>query len=405
MAGTTGRLSVADDGSALAWYQWRLRGLLPPRIQTELLRACLGEGSSAHAAWQSFIDGAGNPKRYFERAPGSLKGLLPFVEHSLARNAIDPGQEFATYARVAVVREELRDRIYREVFLQVIDSVSSVTRQRIVLRGLAIADTAYPAPNRRHNHGIDLLLDEEDLGAASNALSDLGCRPVPRQSNAHRRRYLHRSGLPVTLHTRLFEMPFLTEPVAAIRSRAQPLELNGTAVDVLSAADHLLHICGHASYSQSRNSLRWVCDAVLLLRSTDIKTWDVLVCTAAQTGLALPMVLVLRYLCDHFGSPVPSAPLMQLRLRHRLNEHSVRAATHAIVLECARPREDDGARQRPDLRALVHFLRFRAAPSAAYMRWKYSVDGPVATAVRYVRRPLQFLLRRSMRLLRREPAG
>ena len=92
-----------------------LQTLLPSKTEEHLLTACIAEGPRAIRAWSTFIASVGDAKGYFEKNQAGLKGLLPFVESRLTANGIDAGKAFHTYARVALVREELRTSIVTDI--------------------------------------------------------------------------------------------------------------------------------------------------------------------------------------------------------------------------------------------------------------------------------------------------
>ena len=89
-------------------FETALQYLLPSREQALLLAACLRDDDVAAHAWMGFVAEVEDPRSYFESDRTGLKAMLPFLEASLARNKIDAGKAFHTYARVALVREELR---------------------------------------------------------------------------------------------------------------------------------------------------------------------------------------------------------------------------------------------------------------------------------------------------------
>src|SRR5712672_3483026 len=97
---------IPASRSAVGAYEAALVELLPSQEQALLLVACLAEQPAA-GAWLDYVAAVRDPKAYFEADQTGLKGLLPFVGSSLERNGIDSGKAYQTYARVALVREEL----------------------------------------------------------------------------------------------------------------------------------------------------------------------------------------------------------------------------------------------------------------------------------------------------------
>ena len=86
-------------------------------------------------------------------------------------------------------------------------------------------------------------------------------------------------------------------------------------------ADSLLHVCGHASYSKSRQSLRWLTDAWLIVNRHPDLDWDLLLDCARRSHLALPLSVALSYLANDLNAPIP------LRFLNRLSR-SPKTLTH-----------------------------------------------------------------------------
>src|SRR5579864_5000199 len=106
-------------------YESALRRLLPAGERALLLMACLREGAAAAQAWEDFVARVGDVTAYFEADETGLETLLPFVEASLARNRIDAGRAFHTYARAAMVREAQRSMIYADIVEKTIGALEA----------------------------------------------------------------------------------------------------------------------------------------------------------------------------------------------------------------------------------------------------------------------------------------
>jgi len=167
------------------------------------LVACLAEQQPAAGAWLDYVAAVRDPKPIFEADQTGLKGLLPFVGSSLERNGIDSGKAYQTYARVALVREELRSRIYGEILGAVLAGLDAAHISAVLLKGGALSAMVYPQPSARHNHAIDLLVDEAQIESASALLSKAQFTPGPVTSGAaFHRNFRHSSGLGVGVCTR-----------------------------------------------------------------------------------------------------------------------------------------------------------------------------------------------------------
>jgi hypothetical protein len=107
---------------------------------------------------------------------------------------------------------------------------------------------------------------------------------------------------------------WLSAPDEDFWRAATPARIGGADTMILSPPDQLLQICVHGCGWPTLDSIRWIADAVTLVRaSEDGFDWDRLVDQARKRALTLPMLDSLSYLRAAFGIPVPDAVLQRLR--------------------------------------------------------------------------------------------
>ena len=167
--------ALVSDQTHPRWLIAAATRIEPDTVQTELLRACLLEADLANESWQRFVALCGDARTYFEQSRQGIKGLLPFVESRLAVQSMEVNPEFRTYARVSLVREQLRSQIYQEVLTTIRRQLRSRGIEVVLLKGAALSQWVYPADAVRHNHGIELLVRETDLTKAIAALRNASC--------------------------------------------------------------------------------------------------------------------------------------------------------------------------------------------------------------------------------------
>jgi hypothetical protein len=375
---------------ARAWHLEGLHTVLPRRVETFLLQGCLADAETAQQAWSQLVSETGDPKRLFERDSGGLKGLLPFLDDALQRNGVDTDAAFKTYVRVATVREGLRERIYSGVLADVLGTLQEGGIEPIVLRGMPLAQRCYPDPERRHNHGINLLLHaRSDTDGAAERLARLDCRRTGATARAQRVELAHPTGLQIELHERLFSLPHFEIDSQEIDRHAVSVELNGTRARAPALQHQMLHVIEHGFASPSRRNLRWICDTALLLRSATPIELEAFGRSALRTGLALPVLAMLDYLRKGRMLDIDPDRVHGLRARAWPGNCTVREGLLAIIAEGG---DFDGVRSH--LPSLLRYLRFRMTPSRRYLRWRYGIEAlPVALAM-YALRPAAFLYRR-----------
>jgi hypothetical protein len=371
-----------------------LRGLQPTREQTSLLTACLrDDGSSAHA-WDDFVAAVGDPKLFFEADQRGLKALLPFVETRLAANGIDAGKAFHTYARVALVREELRSKIYGEILDTVLGAFAAADISPVLVKGGALSATVYPQPSSRHNHAIDLLVNPADMAAARLALAkaQFEVQP-PGYGAAVHQDFRHWTGLALGLHSKALFLPHFDMALDDMRARTRVVLIGSRSVRVMAPEDTLVHICGHAAYSRSRANLRWICDAYYLLQRNPTLCWSVVTDAAARSRTALPLLVSLEWLSSVLDAPVAGQALADLRHLNRRADAITVEGLYAALLHATMSRGTVLELLGSSAVAQLGFLKFSVIPSPRYIRWRHNVEERGQLAFHYIDRLRRFALR------------
>ena len=383
-----------------------LQHLLPGRSDTLLLSACLLDGADAAHAWSEFAAAVADPKRYFEADQTGLKGLLPFLGSRLMANDIDPGREFQTYARVAFVREELRSRIYQDILTSVLDAFDAARIEMLLLKGAAVSATVYPQPSARHNHAIDLLVERAQLGAAREVIERLRFAAAPPGPGfADHRDYRHWTGLALGLHARALFLPHLEMAPEELWGNARTVRAGGVAARVMSPEHALVHVLAHACYARSRANLRWVCDAYYLVQRNAALDWDAVARAATVARATLPALVMLRWLRESFGLPIPERATKALGAASAELDRIAVEGIFASLLHTQQSWTRALACFGGDRRTMWRFVRFSVLPSPRYVRWRYNVRSDWTLPLYYVRRPLRFAIGAMRRRFRGERTG
>lgn len=370
-----------------------LAALLPPKADELLLKACVADGWQAAHSWAQFVRLAGGAKAFFEANNYGLKGLLPFVESHLTSNGVDAGKTFHTYARVALVREDLRRKIVHDILIDLLRELACSNVRPWLLKGAALSATVYPQPSTRHVHAIDLLVEPSVWNAARDVLAKREFTEQPRGADsAHHLTYKHKTGLALGLHTRAFYLPYFELPWAALEERAREIEIGGQRVRVLSPEDNLVHVCGHAMYSRSRASLRWACDAAWIIRQNPDLDWRLITDTAERAG-TLPGFSVQVHWLARSLCKVPTSCLLEMRKRAAVSAAADPEPIYASLLHTLQSRSKAFQAFAGNRALQAGFLKFSVLPSLRYMRWKHNSRNLLRLAFCYADRPRRFALR------------
>ena len=285
-----------------------LSGILPTPEDTLFLRACLTPGESGKLASEAWLEQHQN--RFKKEA---IKAFLPLLLRATQKHGVKVDATFLTVLRTATLREELRTNTYKRICGDVFLALSDQTIPTIVLGGAALADTVYADPALRHSHDIDVLIPDMQFSRTGSLIASLRFKFVKvSDAGSHHWEFKHASGLPLQLHSRLFQLPCYTPSFAELWSRSQNLLLAGVSVRTLSPADSLLYVCGHASYSGNRHSLRWASDAWFIIDRYPDLDWDLLLNYARRSRLTLSLSVMLRYLAEALDASIPPAVMADL---------------------------------------------------------------------------------------------
>ena len=271
-----------------------------------LLRAALGSGSEALAAWtrwKTTVD--------VDRLDDRSRRLLPLLGENLRRLGVrDP-----LLARFAVMRHlvQASNRARFEEAAEILRALHAASIDTLVLKGMAVATLYYGDPGLRPMVDVDVLVPVARRREAIAVLERAGWRrqwTVPDTTLAviHSMPFRGPGGREMDLHWHALMECCDERADDDFWADAAPLTIAGVATRTLSPADLLLHACVHGI----RSPFSWIADAAVLLRSATID-WDRLVAQARAREVVLPVTDALAVLSDVAQAPVPHAVMERLR--------------------------------------------------------------------------------------------
>jgi hypothetical protein len=187
----------------------------------------------------------------------------------------------------------------------------------------------------------DVLVTAATLDRATAIAATLGWRPryhltVGFRRVKHASPFDHETGIACDVHWRVFEEAGDDAVDEELRTHAEPVELQGARFRVLSPTDQLLHVCGHAARWSEVPAIRWVPDAVTVIRTGAID-WRRLVAHTVRRRFILRMRAMLAFLRESLGVAIPASVEAELAaapvsMLERL-EHRVRTRAHPLLGE------------------------------------------------------------------------
>lgn len=235
----------------------------------------------------------------------------------------EEGRPFPVARRLAeeAAREEvsvlLQFFTFRQHLASFLRAAAAASLPVIVLKGAALAETAYPRPGLRPFGDVDLLVRPSHAPLGRAVLESLGCgvdaarwhelvRGGERQANFFRAT----EGGPVVfeLHVDLINNDLLSGAIRmdleGVWARARPARLAGEDALVLGPEDQLLHLCVHLAghYLDAIRSLRDIAQVC----ETTPPDWVLFVSLARRAGAGPACFAALSAAARLLGAPVPA---------------------------------------------------------------------------------------------------
>ena len=295
--------------SALAGSLW------PSVEQRLLLEAALfpGErGRKAFLEWRTRVD----PDRDFS---WNTLRLLPLVYANLHRQRLaDPlmARLKGVYRRTWCETHQLFHRT-----APALAALVAAGCDVLLLKGAPLALSYYGNHALRPMADVDLWVPRRQLSRAAEVLRTAGfISSVPWSSDTVRFRHAVQfvrpsedGGTELDLHWHvLFEAPD-DGLDAAIWATSEPLDFVGVPVRQLDPTAMLLNVVLHGMRWNEESPVRWIPDALTVLRSREPAVdWPRLIAYAEDHKLTHRLWLGLSYLRRTFEAPIPEAPLAAL---------------------------------------------------------------------------------------------
>jgi len=301
------RLSIWRVADVVPVHQF---GPWPTGEHRLLLRAALqdaGEALPSWDAWRAQHDLAAIDT-------GALR-LLPLVYRNLTRFGVEP----ASLGRVRGVYRQTwyRNQLIVGTLADLVGALEAQGIQTLVLKGVPLALQYYGDIAVRPMADADLLVPVARARDAFRVVTAAGWRPQdtsaewpPRFTGS--RAFTNTLGLEMDLHTHVMHEWLQPDADAELWQRAMPFRLGSVETRALSAADQLLHVVTHGFRRSTVPPVRWVADAVTIIRHAQVD-WACLVSLAAARRFGRVAAAALDYVRTSFGVDVPSDAIAALR--------------------------------------------------------------------------------------------
>ena len=308
---------------------------LPTSMQQHLLDACLLDAARARRAfgnWRPLID--------IDRLDAGSYRLLPLLWKRISLLGFDDP------ARNVIKGVYRRTWYFNQIVIaraaDLVATLASSGISAMILKGAALTLQNYRDEGVRPMGDIDIAVPRSSARRAVDVLVNagwapgvtpltgamvegtpatvgwtVGPRPLTSFDDAyfgvrHAHGFKGLGGMEVDLHWFLFQGACDLRVDDTAWAAVRPLTLRGVSAVAPDPADHLLLLLAHGSRWNPIPPVRWVADAVTLLRTEAALRWERVVAGARSRGLTLLAREMLTYLEDRFAVGVPDKIFSQL---------------------------------------------------------------------------------------------
>jgi hypothetical protein len=284
----------------------------PAEDQELLLRAAILAGEEALQAWKQW-----QLRSDIDDLDQGSHRMLPLLYRNLLAHGIDDP-----------IMKKLKG-IYRYTWYRnrvLFDGVAAAMLplqtsgiQTMLLKGSALVVLHYRDFGVRPMYDVDLLVPAEDSLKAIDILKDLGWASTfgyPEKFSSgfisvrHGWNFKNKNGVELDLHWRLLLECCPGDADRDVWQAAVPAVIVDVPTMALCATDLLWQVCVHGLQWNAVPTIRWVADAMAILRTSLPEIdWKRFLDQAHRHGVVLPLREGLTYLRQVYHAPVPDAVL------------------------------------------------------------------------------------------------
>jgi hypothetical protein len=295
------------------------KSLFPSPAQELLLRAALSHGEESGDYYRRWLELVPFDGHHDE---GSYR-LLPLVWTNLSRT----GKDYPNLGRLkGIFRNNWVKNLRRLAMAgDLLRALRSENIPTLVGKGLPLAIDFYDVPAHRPMSDFDLIVHPADAPRVSRLLEQRGFETRRTHWSSERRlrhalQHSHAEDGEVDLHWHILTDCQNDEADKNFWDNSVPIEIGGIETRRPSATDMLLHVVIHGIRPNEMPPIRWIPDAVMIIRSGETIDWDRLAQFALDHAISARMKLGLDYLKDRLGVDIPAHVLARLGAKPSLLE-------------------------------------------------------------------------------------
>jgi len=284
---------------------------LPTGEQEMLLKAALFNDRRAIAAWKQWRRSV----RDVEILQAETR-LFPLIyQNHLKLNYEDDFTPILKRSHRTAFRDAHIHLLNAEAAIKILNANGVRT---LLLKGGALGVLYYGSPALRPMADIDLLIKPKDFFKSVEVVKAAGW--IPQEKNLslilqiiNACDFKNFAGEQLDIHWRVMRDCWSADKNDLFWEAATKLEYNSLRTETICSTDHLFHVCCHGARQNALAPIRWVVDAMMILRSGDEIDWQRLYELGKFYRLSLTLSHALAYLKETFDAAIPDSYLRRVR--------------------------------------------------------------------------------------------
>lgn len=291
-------------------------GCWPTPAHVLLLKAAVSDPDQGDAAWREWnrtID-----IEHDQIDIGSYR-LLPLVYKNLMRNRREGPK--ARILESLYKRTWYENQVRFRVCADVLKALHRSAVDTLLLKGCPLSLLHYQDVASRPMSDIDLLVPKQSAFQAIRVLADLGWvadgdLPVSEAilDLVPGRTFVNADGIQLDLHCHVLHFGLAEGITSRFWEASVPLQVNDVMTRTLCPADQLLHVCAHGLMWNAVPPVRWIADAMMIIRSAGQSLdWNRSLAMAPTCNASLQLREALSYLRSEFNADIPESAIEGLQ--------------------------------------------------------------------------------------------
>jgi len=285
-----------------------------PTVEHEfLLKACLLKGNDAVNAWETWKD-----RVDFTEIDPASRNLLPLLWKNLVEHKID--DPLMQYMKGFYKLTWYKNTTLIKHVSSLVNTFNDLGIETVLLKGLALMALYYKDSGVRPMGDADILVRSENISMAMVTVIKNGWKKTQKlpmlsdfqidTNQSHGLSIINKDNISIDLHWHLLHERCTKKNDELFWPEVNKFQYQGIQSNSLCPTDQLFHIMIHGLQWSETRPIRWITDAVMILRDPDTAIdWHRFIWLSEKSGLNYQIKHALSYLNQLLPQSIPTSTI------------------------------------------------------------------------------------------------